>query len=245
MFVIILLAVLNVFNFISLMSIQNTKLSNQSNRKNIKEVLANTIGNKNYRSVIILLSMWSIAVCMTNPFMGVFKVNDLLMTLGTVQIINVIANGMRLICSIPLGKYSDKKAYAKGIEFALIIASVGFALNMFTRNNTWWLVIAYTVLYNISIAGTNANKFNITYSYVKSEYIIQAMAIQNCISGVLGFCASIVGSCILSAIQKNGNVVFGVSIYGQQVLSAISLLIIISAIIYDRVVIEKQEIMLQ
>ena len=69
------------------------------------------------------------------------------------------------------------------------------------------------------------------------------MAIQNCISGVLGFCASLVGSLILSYIQKNGNMLFGISVYGQQVLSAISLIIVIGAIVYDRLVVEKQDIM--
>ena len=244
-FIIILLLILNVFNFMSLIMIKNTKLSNQSNKMPMKEVLANTVGNKNYRSVIVLLSMWSIAVYMTNSFMGIFKTKDLLMSLGLVQIVNIIADGMRLVFSIPLGKYSDKKSYAKGIELALIIAAVGFAANMFTQKNTWWLIIVYTVLYNVSIAGTNANKFNITYSYVKSEYLVQAMAIQNCISGVLGFCASLVGSFILSYIQKNGNMIFGVSVYGQQVLSAVSLIIVLCAIIYDRLVIEKQKIILQ
>lgn len=244
-FIIVLLSVLNVLNFVSLMMIKNTKPSNQSSKMPLKEVMANTIGKKDFRSVILLLSMWSIAVYMTNSFMGIFKTKDLLLSLGTVQIINMVANGMRLVCSLPLGKYSDKKSYAKGIELALIIAAVGFALNMFTQKNTWWLIIAYTILYSVSVAGTNANKLNITYSYVKSEYITQAMAIQNCISGVLGFGASLVGSFILSYIQKNGNMLFGISVYGQQVLSAISLLIVIGAIVYDRLVVEKQNIMVQ
>ena len=78
------------------MMIKNSRLSNQSRKIPIKEVLANTIGNKNYRNIIILLSMWSVAVYMTNSFMGVFKTNDLLMSLGTVQIINIVAQGMRL-----------------------------------------------------------------------------------------------------------------------------------------------------
>ena len=103
----------------------------------------------------------------------------------------------------------------------------------------------HTILYNVSIAGTNANRFNITYSYVKCEYIAQAMTIQNSISGVLGFLATLLGSVILSYIQENGNMLFGIPVYGQQVLSAISLVIVAAAIIYDRVVIEKQEVMLQ
>ena len=243
--IILILLVLNALNFISLMTIKNKEIEKNETKASLKEVLKNTVGNKNFRNVIILLSMWNIACCFTVSFMGTFKTNDLLLSVGLVQIINAIANGMRMAFSVPLGKYSDKKSYAKGIELAMYIAVGAFAINMCTTANTWWFVIIYTILYNISIAGTNQNKFNITYSYVKSEYIAQAMAIQNCISGVLGFGASIVGSYILGYVQQNNNTVFGIHMYGQQLLSAISLLIVIFAIIYDKAVVEKQEVMVQ
>ena len=244
-FIIIILSVLNIFNFISLIMIKDGEVSDKSSELNFKELLANTIGNKNFRSVIVLLSMWTIATSITTGFMGTFKTNDLLLSVGIIQVINVVANGFRILFSIPLGKFSDKRSYAKGIELAMVIAAVGFAINMFTSNKTWWFVAVYTVLYNISVAGTNANKFNITYSYVKNDYIAQAMAIQNCISGVLGFLAALVGSRILDFVQANDNMLFGIHIYGQQLLSGISLVIVIIAIVYDRLVVEKQKVKVQ
>ena len=116
---------------------------------------------------------------------------------------------------------------------------------MFTSNKTWWLIVVHTVLYNVSVAGINANKLNITYSYVKGKYIAQAMAIQNCISGVLGFLAALVSSKILEFVHSNDNTIFGIHIYGQQILSGISLVIIIIAVIYDRLVVEKQNVRVQ
>ena len=243
--IIVILLVLNGLNFLSLMNIKNKEIVDKGSKAPLKEVLNNTVGNRNFRNVIILLSMWNIACCFTTSFMGTFKTNDLILSVGLIQVVNMVASGMRMVFSIPLGKYSDKKSYAKGIELALFIAAAGFAVNVFTTNKTWWLIIGYSVLYNVSVAGTNANKFNITYSYVKSEYIAQAMAIQNCISGVLGFCATLMGSYVLSHIQNNGNILFGIPVYGQQVLSAISLIIVLCCIVYDRVVVEKQETMLQ
>lgn len=244
-FIIILLLVLNVLNFISLMNIKDEKVEKDAEKHSLKDVMANTIGNRSFKNVIILISLSSIATYLTTSFMGTFKTKELLLSVGLVQVINAVASGMRMVFSIPLGKYSDKKSYAKGIEVALIIAAVGFFINIFTTEKTWWLVIIFTILYYVSVAGTNANKFNITYSYVKSEYIAQAMAIQNCISGVLGFVASLAGSVILSYIQNNNNTLFGIHVYGQQVLSAISFLIILGAVVYDRKVVEKQEIMVQ
>ena len=244
-FIIVILLLLNIFNFISLMKIGTNDTKETPRKVPMREVLANTVGNKNFRSVIILLSLWSVATYMTASFMGTFKTKELMLSVGAVQLINAIANGMRLIFSVPMGKYSDEKTYAKGLELALVIAAVGFAINACTTSKTWWLVIAHTILYNVSIAGTNANRFNITYSYVKSEYIAQAMTIQNSISGVLGFLATLAGSFILSYIQERDNMIFGIPVYGQQILSVISLIIVVVAIIYDRTVIEKQKVMVQ
>jgi len=83
------------------------------------------------------------------------------------------------------------------------------------------------------------------YSYVDSQYITQAMAIKNCIGGLFGFGASLIGGKILEIIQSNGNMVFGVHIYGQQILAVISFAVTVVAIIYTQKVIEKQKVMIQ
>ena len=54
--------------------------------------------------------------------------------------------------------------------------------------------------------------------------------------------ASMLGSRILSAVQSSGNTFLGISLYGQQLLSAISLVIVIVAILFVKFVLEKQKI---
>ena len=83
------------------------------------------------------------------------------------------------------------------------------------------------------------------YNYVDSKYIVYAMAIKNCIGGLFGFGASILGGQILDMVQANNNTVFGIHIYGQQLLSAISLVITLLCVIYIHKVIEKQDRMIQ
>lgn len=64
------------------------------------------------------------------------------------------------------------------MELAMIIASVAFFTNIFTVPETKYFIIIYTVLYYVSLAETNQNSFNITYSYVDAKYTAQAMAIK-------------------------------------------------------------------
>ena len=102
------------------------------------------------------------------------------------------------------------------------------------------MIVFHTVLYNVSLAGTNQNSFNITYSYVEPQYMAQAMAVKSSVGGIVGFASSLVGSRILSAVQASGNRLFGVTVYGQQVLSVVSLLLTAAAFVYTKKVVEKQ-----
>ena len=71
------------------------------------------------------------------------------------------------------------------------------------------------------------------------------MSIKNSVSGMCGFLASIAGGAIVSMVQNNGNMVFGVQIYAQQILSAISFVLIVAAVLYIHFVIAKQKVKIQ
>ena len=95
------------------------------------------------------------------------------------------------------------------------------------------------------MAGSNQNMLSITYSYVDNRYFVQASAIKNSIGGLFGFGASLLASRLLNYIQNNGNMLFGIPVYGQQVLSAISLVFLLIAIVFTHTVIGKQPVMKQ
>lgn len=245
LFIAAAILILNICNFISLMMIGGKSDEISEPPVSAAAVIENTLKNKNFRNVIIMTVLWDTARYFTIGFLGIFKTKDLLISVFAVQLINMIANFARMAISRPFGKYSDKRSYAAGFELAMIMASAAFFVNMFTTNATWYLTIIYTVLFNCSLAGSNQNAFNITYSYVKSEYITQAMAIKNSIGGICGFAASILGGKILAAVQANGNMIFGIHIYGQQLLSAISCVLTLSVVIFIHKVIKKQKVTIQ
>jgi hypothetical protein len=122
------------------------------------------------------------------------------------------------------------------------IAVAGYLINIFTTPDAWWIVVVFTLIYHASCAGTGQNMYNIVYSYVDEEYFVQASAIKNSIAGLFGFGASLLGGLILDAVQANGNQIFGIPVYGQQLLSAISAVILLVAIVFISRVMEKQKI---
>ena len=247
LFISLAILVLNICNFISLSLIKRDLPEEKIDKVSepLRVVLRNTLGNKNFRRVIVFTVLVDVARYFTIGFMGVYMYKDLMMSVFLVQVINIAANLMRFLISKPMGNYSDKKSFAKGFELGLWIKASAFLISIFTTRSTWFLIIAYKILYSCSFAGTNQNSYNIVYSYVDSKYIVQAMAIKNCIGGLFGFSASVLGGVILDFIQKNNNSVFGIQIYGQQVLSLISFIIFMTAIAYIRKYIVKQKVMLQ
>ena len=237
---------LSILNFISLMLIKGESHEREyHHHTSLRNIAKNTFGNKKFVNVIILTCLWNMAVYMTVGFLGVYKTNDLLMSLGTIQLINIAGNMARFLITKPFGQFSDKHSFVTGMKLAFFIAAVAFGNNMFSAPGRIWPIVIYTVLYAVSMAGTNQNSMNIVYSYVDADYFVHASAIKNSIGGIFGFGATLVASKILETIQQNGNMVFGFHIYAQQLLSGISLVIVIIAILFTKFVMEKQEILKQ
>lgn len=246
----IAILVLNICNFVCLSLIQNTNPEAPDDRakdeaKSLRDIMQNTLMKKPFQKVILLVVLWDVARYFTLGFMGVFKTKDLMMSMVLVQGVNIASNFVRMIISIPFGRFSDKRSFASGFQLALVIAAGAFFANIFTTPDRWYLVIVHTVLYSCCMAGVNQNSFNITYNYVDGNYIAEAMAVKNSIGGICGFLASLAGSKILDAIQKNGNMLFGIPCYGQQVLSVISFLIIVIAILFIEFKIKKEKVIVQ
>ena len=65
------------------------------------------------------------------------------------------------------------------------------------------------------------------------------------IGGLCGFLMSLISGEILAAIQANGNMLFGIPVYGQQVLAVISTAGIVTCILILHFVVEKQEVLVQ
>lgn len=246
LFIAAAILLLNVCDFVCLLLIRKEDPSDAAESSpKFSDMIKNTLGNKEFRNVVLLAILWDTSRYFTIGFMGVYKTADLMLSLAAVQVINMIANGARLLLSGPLGAYSDKKSFAKGFEIGLIIAASAFFINIFTTPKNWFCVVLFTVLYNAAFAGINSNTFNITYSYVDSAYITQAMAIKNCLGGIFGFAASLAGGKIVNLVQGAGNSVFGFTVYAQQILSAISFILCIIATVFIHRVICRQRVRVQ
>jgi F0F1-type ATP synthase assembly protein I len=244
LFIASMMLIFTIGDFVCLMCMKNQKTERKQREKTepFGQVVRTLFSNKSFCYAVVVHVIWSVSVYMTVGFMGTYKTKELLLTVGTVQIINIAGCLIRACFSKPIARYADKRSYAQGIKLGMAIAAVGYLINIFTTPSLWWLVILYTIIYNVSCAGTSQNLINLTYNYVDRKYFVQASAIKFSISGLCGFAASMIGSRILDAVQKNGNTLLGTTVYGQQVLSAVSLTLVLIGILFVKFVMEKQKI---
>lgn len=236
--------ILSIGNLICLLRIKNGMGDGEIIKPNttpFKDVLKHLFENKAYKTICIYTALWDISRYMIVGYLGIYKTKDLLLSVGFVQIINIISNICRFLLSRPIGRFSDKFSYAKGLELGSIIAATAFFTLIFCTPDTWWIIIIHTILYYVSMAGTNQNASNITYDYVEPEYFVQASAVKSAIGGLCGFTASLIAGKVLSSIQASGNIIFGIHLYGQQFLGAIAFIMCGFTILYLHFVVSKQD----
>jgi Na+/melibiose symporter-like transporter len=206
------------------------------------KILKSIFASRGFRSVVIAYVLWTVANYTISGFMGTYKTKDLLLTVGTVQLINIVGCLARALVSRPFGRYTDKRSYSAGLKLGLCIVTLSFVANIFTTPSLWWMVIVHTLLHNVAMAGIGQNFNNIMFSYVEESYFVEATAIKNSIGGLCGFLASLVAGEILSAIQENGNMLFGMPMYAQQLLSVLAAVIALGSILYIHFVLQKQKV---
>lgn len=239
-FISVTMVIVCVFNLICLARMKEVPLAESGALQNIKEIIRHTFGNRNFRNTIILTSLTEFARYLTIGFMGTYKTVDLGLSVSRIQIINVASCLCRFMISKPLGRYSDRKGYANGFYIGNLMNFAAFAIGIFASPNHGWLIIPFSVLFQMAGAGTGQNMYSMAYCFVDDEYILSGIAVSNSVRGVLGFAASFVGSFILNSVQNSGNSFMGIHASGQQILCAITALILLIALIFNKKVVSKQ-----
>lgn len=240
LFAAIAIFVFCVCDFICLLLIKNQDEPPRASSPSVdlRIMLQETLGNKKFRRILYIEAVWKFGIYLTFGFLATYKL--MMYTVVQVQLINILGNLGRIVFSRFFGKFSDRFSFAKGFELAAVVTLVSFACSMLATPKTCLLMLFHIVLYNIAQAGIVGNMQNITYSYVPSDYFAQASAIKNCIGGLCGFGAALLGSKILSIVQGNGDQLFGLAVYGQQVLSALTCLILLAVLLYTHFFVNRQ-----
>lgn len=188
---------------------------------------------KRLRKIIFLCALWNIATYITTPFYGSYQIKELGFSMTFVSVLAFAHAAARALVSHPFGKYADKTSFERVLLIGFILAAVGFAVNVFTapRNGKYLYTVHY-ILYAVSLAAISGGLLNLVFTEVPVRLRMCAYALEQGISGLSGFLASTLGGLLVNYIQENGNTLFGIPAYAQQVLSFIGVLFTLAGILW-------------
>ena len=213
----------------------------QEQKEPVSIVLRKLLKNKAFICLLVIGMLYYVANYMINSFMGAYKTGDLGFSIGEIQIINTVGVLFRFALSKPMGKFSDKTSYSTGLLLGCSMLTACFFFNIFTSPSSRWVIYVYALLHSGAMAAIHQNFINITFDYVENEYFVQATSIKAAVSGISGFTATLIGAGILSRVQANSNMVFGIEMRAQQLLSAIAFVIMLALCAFIFFVFRKQK----
>ncbi len=206
----------------------------------LKKDLAELFRNKKLFPVIGVAILWVIANASVSPFLGTYRNNVLGFSMTFNALLTAMYSIVRSLCSRPLGRLADKHSFATMLTVCFGIQAVAFGINIFTvPENGHVLFSIYYMLHGVAMAGINSGAINLIYDYVEPEHRTGALAIRGTLVGIIGFLVTLLLSAPVARIAENGNKLFGIHVYAQQVLSALALVITVILIIYLNTVIKK------
>ena len=202
--------------------------------KPLKSGMFESLKDKNVLRVTLVFCLWQISNACASPFYGAYKENDLgFDAVFGVAILGAIYAVARSVFSFVWGKYADKYSFASMLQICFTIAGIAFLVNSFCRPENGRVVYPiYYTLNAIAMGGINSALINLCYDYVTPEKRTDALAVSLAISGVCGFLTTLAVSPIVSAVQANSNIVFGMNVYAQQLLSVLAFVMTMLTMLY-------------
>ena len=205
-----------------------------------KQLLGEFIKDKNLFKVILVAVLWNVVNYSATPFYGSYQIKELGFTMTFVSVTSAAYAVIRASCSKPLGKFADKHSFVNMLNICFTIAFVSFAGNVFAvPSNGKFLFTATYMLYAVAMAGINSSTINLIYDYVDPEKRMGALALSGALSGFAGFFTTLAVSPLVTFIQENGNTFLGISMYAQQLVSAIAATLLLVLLVYLNVVVKK------
>ncbi len=196
--------------------------------------------DKNVLKVTLVFVLYHIGNHVSHPFMGTYQINELGFSLQFVSLLSILSSVVQIAASVFLGRYADKNSFAKMIEkcfIALVLANVCIAFAIPSNGKVMFAL--HYALHGFAMGGISSALINLIFDYVPSEKRADSLAVSQAAAGLAGFLTTLAVSPLVSHIQARGNTFLGFNLYAQQVVSIISVILILAVIVYVRKVLIK------
>ena len=194
-------------------------------------------GNKRVLKVLIVAILYNLMTTTVTAFYGTYiasaKENfGLGFSMTFIAVLSIVHSVVRAGMSRPMGRFADKCSFKTMATFCYALLGLSFAVNVFTTPaNGSVMYTIYYVVYAVALAGTNSCVINLLYEEVKPELRMSAFAVQQTVSGLIGFLGAIVAGVFVDAVQANQSGML-LGLYAQQWLSVWGVFLCVLLVLY-------------
>ncbi len=199
-------------------------------KKNTLQNVKILLKNKKILRVAAVFVLYYISTYCATPFYGTYLIHEMAFSLKLITALGIVGSVSRIAASKFWGRYADRTSFSAMVKRSMLVLAVGYVCMGFAAPATG--VVFYTLyilLHGIALGGVNSAMINLVFDYAPAEQRSDALAICQAAAGVAGFLATLAASPLVSYIQGNGNRLFGIPLYAQQVVSIISVLFLVFA----------------
>ncbi len=205
----------------------------ESKAPSLRQTFRETLLSPKIRRVILIAVFWSVCTHVSVSFFATYQVKELGFSMTFIAFLSFLYTAVRIPASFFLGRYADRRTFANMLKICFGITAAAFLLMVFVvPANGRILYPVYYVLYAAAMGGINSAQINLVFDIVPLEKRRDTLAIKQSVSGVIGFLTTLAVAPAVSFIQKAEPVLFGKSVYAQQILAAGSAVISVCLILY-------------
>ncbi|MBE6554546.1 MAG: MFS transporter [Ruminococcaceae bacterium] len=221
------ITVLSLLHLALMLMIKEPKPEKPIPPKSFREICTAVFGSPELRRVILFDALFAISGVSLH-FSAVYLTQTFHMTYTYITAIAILHSLFRAVVSRYLGRLADRKSWAYMLRICMFVLAAGYVVFCFcSPTNAFWLYPVFSLCYAFSLGGSNAGRTNLCLDYVSHEDRRYVLGIQHAISGVLAFVVTLLASLLVEVVEQNGNRVFGISVYPQQILFGISAVMIL------------------
>jgi len=230
----ITILVLNILHFITLLLAKEKPRRTCKKCDSVIRSFKILIKNKVYRKYLLFFIVYSISQAIAVPFFGTYQIRELGLSMTKVTVIMTISSISAILFLSIFGNYARRHSLAQTMKIGLpMIALSNIFIILCTPKNGMIMFILYYIVYNLGFSAFSLGTDPIVLEMVEEKHHTSAIAIKNVIAGPLGFLTTTLLTPLLNYIQGNGNVIFGIHIYGQQLFAIIAMAVMtVSSIMF-------------
>lgn len=231
-----------VFHTVLLFMYPERETDSAETKKTTLRGICDLFKNKAVCSVTVLFAIWYFAQKSTGAYLSTYELKELQFTQTFIAVLTSLGSAARILFSRFFGRYADRHSFSSLLMICFSISAVAYTVLVFATPSTGKVCfLLFRVLTGISMAGINSSFINLVYDLVPDSMRSNALAVTQAVAGTVGFLSALAVSPLVDYIQKSGNTLFGLPVYAQQVLSAITVVLTVVAILYIRFILLKMK----